>query len=176
MRLRAWFETLLGRSGASGPAPVAAPPPPRPWHDEIAHAVLPYLLLTEAPQALDGQVPVEGALDLLYEVFEDIGQRQGLSFDEAMDAADATRFYRRAAGRLVVAIVAMPRPVTEGEAHFVGLGARPGEEPRCFVLDRAARGTELVEVTADRVRIPLGPGPEPGLEAFIAAIGAAGSH
>ena len=169
MRLRAWIGALFGRSD-SGQGRRASPEAPRPWHDEIAHVTLPRLLLSEAGEVLGGAVPAEGALDLLYDLFEDAGVRHGLGFDEAMDAADQSRFLRRTGDGVVVAAIAMPSPAVAGEAHFVGLAAHPGEEPRCFALDHAEDGTTLVEITADGLRIPLGPGPAAEPDAFVSAI------
>lgn len=174
--LRRWFGALIGGKAQplAAPTPDAVhapePLPPRAWHDEIAHAALPYLLLTEAEEVLAGEAPAQGRLDLLYDLFEDIGRRRGLGFDEAMDAADQAKFLRRSVGDARVAAIVMPPPVFAGEAYFVGLGAAAGVPPRCLALDRAAEGTVLVALDADGARDPVGAGPAPELDAFLAAL------
>lgn len=172
MRLGRWFRGWLGQDAPVAVAPVAIAAAPRLWHDEIAHDALPHLLLTEAHEVLAGDVPAQGRLDLLYDLFEDVGGRSGLEFDDAMDAADQARFLRRDAGPVRVAVIVMPPPLTAGEAHFVGLSAAPGLAPRCLALDRAEHGTALVRLDAEGHRDALGAGPRPDLDAFIAALAA----
>lgn len=172
--LRRWFGAWVGGkakpAAAPGTAVASAAKAARIWHDEIAHGALPYLLLTEAEHVLAGETPVQGRLDLLYDVFEDIGRRRGLTFDQAMDEAEQALFVRRALGAGRVAVVIMPPPHSAGEAYFVGLSVPPGQEPRCLALDRAPAGTLLVALDAEGGRNVIGPGPAPDLESFIAAL------
>ncbi len=170
MRLGQWFRGWLGQDAPAAAASFVTPAAPRRWHDEIAHGALPRLLLTEAHEVLAGDAPAQGRLNLLYDLFEDVGGRRGLDFDEAMDAADQARFLRREAGPARVAVIVMPPPIAPGEAHFVGLSAAPGLAPRCLALDRAEDGTALVRLDAEGHRDALGAGPRPDLDAFIAAL------
>lgn len=158
----------------AAPAPGAVPGtmPPRAWHDEIAHAALPWLLLTEADEVLAGDAPVEGRLDLLDDLFEDLGRRRGLGPDEAMDAAEQARFLRRVVGPARIAAIVMPPPRVAGEAYFVGLAVLGTAAPRCLALDRAASGTRLIACDAEGRRRPLGAGPAPELDAFLAVLAA----
>lgn len=170
MRWRRRIGDWLGRARSAPRADAAtmpAGPAPRPWHDAVAHAVLPTLMFERAT------LPEVASLDLIYDAFEHAGRQHGLGFDEAMDAADAARIVIHRRGALRLDAVLMPPVLSSGEAHLVALVRRPDAAPRCAALVEAEAGTALVEIAADGRRLALGPGPRPEEDAALDTIATA---
>ena len=167
-RVRTAVGALFGKTPLPLTAAASALPPPRAWHDEIAHHLLPQHALADADIVFrDDADAVPG---WLYDLFEEAGRRLGLGFDATMDAADEARFLRHEACGVRIAAVVMPPPLVPGEAYLVLLARRGGGAARCFVLDRADEGTTLVSFGVDGTRASLGTGPAPTPDAVIAAI------
>ncbi len=169
-RVRTVVGALFGRTPSPPTVVAPAPPLPRAWHDEIAHRLLPQYALANADTLFRDDAGADAVPAWLYDMFVEAGQRHGLGFDASMDAADEARFLRHEAVGVRIAAVIMPPPLTTGEAHLVLLAHRDGGAARCFALDRADEGTNLVSFGADGTRTSLGAGPAPMPDAVIAAI------
>lgn len=175
MPFNEWMQKWFGAPRQNGAAAAAVPArAPCAWHDDIAHTLLPRLLLAEADHLLGDDRDPTRHLGWLYAMFEAVGRHHGLGFDQAMDAADATRLELREADGLRIAAIVMPPAEVSGEAHMVLLTRSADGEARCYALDRADDGTLLVALGPDGLRTPLGPGPAPDLDAMISAIAAHG--
>lgn len=154
---------------------------PRCHHYQFAHAALrsvafahplQLMALLASPEAKDAFGTL---LEQVAENCKDCGELADF------DAGQIVVHHRRAAGH-PCAVVAMPEPRATGEAYYAApvLLMRGGPDDvdlRYFTLEYSAAhdaeaSTVLGEWQADGTHVNHGPGPEPSLEPFLAAVAA----
>jgi hypothetical protein len=151
-------------------------PPARLWHYEFAHVALRIGTFNHPDQVVRYLSNPATAQLVVKEVLARVAEELRLPREEVQAFARELTVSAKPLDNGTLVIVAMPSPVDDTEAYFVGIAVDDPNAParvKYYTLERARRGqTMLCGWSREGGHLNFGEGPAATIEAFAAAVAA----
>jgi hypothetical protein len=142
------------------------------WPAVFAHKVLPRLIFDETGEKmLELFSNSELARPLINYLVDNVALFCGFPEGAWKSLAADIHLHCRNFGGVEGTVIEMPPPQFPPECYFIAIIPITGDRPRYFTLEYAFfPGPMLCEWTADRAHGNYGPGPDPDIDLFVAAV------
>jgi hypothetical protein len=143
------------------------------WPAVLAHQFLPRVIFDDTgAKALDLLGNPELARPFINYLVDNVAQSCGFPEGAWKHLAAEIRLHRCDFGAVDGIVLEMPLPEVPPDCYFVAVIPVAADRARYFTLERTffPGPTMLCEWTADRAHANFGPGPEPDIDLFVAAV------